>query len=196
MAAQIGYYDTLKSVAGKVFTYLASITLTGTDGKTITVTQDTSLDEAVSISSKAPKANPVFTGDVKGPAGSNVFAKVDATNAGIFTVGGNLSSDGFTLTDNQSITITFSSANYGLLISIFCLHTGNAALFFVGYHTATITTLSDVASEWVTTDVDSGKLAIFQAVDGVLTIKNYANANRKLVMNILGTIESTTAPAP
>lgn len=34
MPSQIGYADTLKSVAGKVFTYLASITLTGTDGKT------------------------------------------------------------------------------------------------------------------------------------------------------------------
>jgi len=52
MPAQIGYFDTLKSVAGKVFTYLASITLTGTDGKTITVTQDTALDEAVAMSSK------------------------------------------------------------------------------------------------------------------------------------------------
>jgi len=61
MPAQIGYFDTLKSVAGKVFTYLASITLTGTDGKTITVTQDTTLDEAVAMSSKAPKASPSFT---------------------------------------------------------------------------------------------------------------------------------------
>ena len=55
MPSQIGYFDTLKSAAGKVFSYLSSITLTGTDGKTITVTQDTSLDEAVAMSSKAPK---------------------------------------------------------------------------------------------------------------------------------------------
>lgn len=59
MASQIGYYDTLKSVAGKVFSFLASITLTGTDGKTITVTQDTSLDEAVAMSSKAPKTDTI-----------------------------------------------------------------------------------------------------------------------------------------
>ena len=64
MAAQIGYYDTLKSVAGKVFTFLASITLTGTDGKTITCTANTTLDEAVSMSSKAPKASPSFTGKI------------------------------------------------------------------------------------------------------------------------------------
>lgn len=37
MPAQIGYFDTLKSVAGKVFAYLASITITGVDGKTLTV---------------------------------------------------------------------------------------------------------------------------------------------------------------
>jgi len=42
MPAQIGYFDTLKSVAGKVLAYLASITLTGTDGKTLTV-EDNSL---------------------------------------------------------------------------------------------------------------------------------------------------------
>jgi len=61
MPAQTGYFDTLKSVAGKVFTYLASITLTGTDGKIITCTQNTALDEAVAMSSKAPKASPSFT---------------------------------------------------------------------------------------------------------------------------------------
>ena len=56
MPAQIGYFDTLKNIAGKVFTYLASIILTGTDGKTITVTQDTALDEAVAMSSKLTMA--------------------------------------------------------------------------------------------------------------------------------------------
>jgi len=37
-----------------------------TAGKTITCTQDTSLDEAVAMSSKAPKANPIFTGKIAG----------------------------------------------------------------------------------------------------------------------------------
>ena len=41
-----------------------AILLAGTAGKTITCTQDTSLDEAVAMSAKAPKASPVFTGDV------------------------------------------------------------------------------------------------------------------------------------
>ena len=68
-----GYYDTLKSVAGKVFTYLASITLTGTDGKTITVTQDTSLDEAVAMSSKAPLISPSFTTPALGTPTSGVL---------------------------------------------------------------------------------------------------------------------------
>jgi len=67
MPAQTGYFDTLKSVAGKVFTYLASITLTGIDGKTITCSQNTDLDEAVAMSSKAPKDNPTFTTKITTP---------------------------------------------------------------------------------------------------------------------------------
>lgn len=36
----------------------------GTTSKALTVTADTALDEAVAMSSKSPKASPVFTGDV------------------------------------------------------------------------------------------------------------------------------------
>ena len=43
MPAQTGYYDALKSVTGKVFSYLSSITLAGIDGKTLTVSENTSL---------------------------------------------------------------------------------------------------------------------------------------------------------
>lgn len=45
MPVQTGYFDTLKSAAGKVFTYLASITLTGTDGKTLTVEDDSVVNQ-------------------------------------------------------------------------------------------------------------------------------------------------------
>jgi len=79
MSSQIGYFDTLKSVAGKVFAYLASITLTGTDGKTITVTQDTSLDEAVAMSSKAPKDSPSLTTPSLGVAAATSINKVAIT---------------------------------------------------------------------------------------------------------------------
>jgi hypothetical protein len=86
MPAQFGGYDTLRSLAGKAFTYLASITLTGTDGKTITVTQDTSLDEAVAMSSKAPKASPTFTTQITTPiialtGGQIAFPAVQAASA-------------------------------------------------------------------------------------------------------------------
>ena len=88
MAAQIGYYDTLKSVAGKVFSYLASITLTGTDGKTITVTQNTSLDEAVAMSSKAPKNGAVLTSAVVNSAyiGAGTLASVPASATKTITI--------------------------------------------------------------------------------------------------------------
>jgi len=78
MPDQIGYFASLKNAAGKVFSYLASITLTGTDGKTITVTQDTSLDEAVAMSGKAPKASPTFTGTVTMPAFPTKTPPIDA----------------------------------------------------------------------------------------------------------------------
>lgn len=60
MPDQAGYYASLRNAAGKVFTYLHTISLDGTDGKTLTIDQDTVLDEAVSISSKAPKIAPAL----------------------------------------------------------------------------------------------------------------------------------------
>jgi len=93
MPAQIGYFDTLKSVAGKVFTYLASITLTGTDGKTITVTADTSLDEAVAMSSKATVTKGAWTPALASSAGTittlgavtGTYTKLDRMVTLIFT---------------------------------------------------------------------------------------------------------------
>ena len=101
MGSQIGYFDTLKSVAGKVFTYLASITLTGTDGKTITCTQDTSLDEAVAMSSKAPKASPVFTGNV------TLAGNVVNTTLPAFLI--LLASEQSNIAINTAVTVLFAS---------------------------------------------------------------------------------------
>lgn len=88
MAAQTGFYDTLKSTAGKVFSYLASITLTGTDGKTITCTQDTSLDEATTMSSKAPKNGAVLTSAVVNSAyiGAGSLGSVPASATKTITI--------------------------------------------------------------------------------------------------------------
>ena len=127
MPAQQGYFDTLKSVAGKIFSYLASITLTGTDGKTITVTQDTSLDEAVAMSSKAPKASPTFTGLV--------------TTAGqvAFPATANPSADANTLDDYEEGTfnfgVSFGGGTTGIAFSIqagFYTKSGNM-VHFNGY---------------------------------------------------------------
>jgi hypothetical protein len=56
MPAQIGLFDSLKSTAGKVFSYLASITLTGTDGKTLTVENDSTVNQDLSYD-----AGPTFS---------------------------------------------------------------------------------------------------------------------------------------
>ena len=61
MPSQIGYFDTLKSVAGKVFTYLASITVTGTDGKTLTVDDDSKVDQDLSSAGSPTHANLTLT---------------------------------------------------------------------------------------------------------------------------------------
>lgn len=95
MPAQTGYYNTLKSAAGKVLTYLNTITFTGTDGKTLTVTQDTSLDEAVAMSSKATQTSGTWTPQISSSAGT------------ITTVG---AVSGTWVKTGESVTITFSVA--------------------------------------------------------------------------------------
>ena len=61
MPAQIGYFDTLKSVAGKIFAYLASITITGTDGKTLTVEDNSIVNQDLSSDANPTFAAPILT---------------------------------------------------------------------------------------------------------------------------------------
>ena len=188
MPDQIGYFASLKNVAGKIFTYLASITLTGTDGKTITVTQDTSLDEAVAMSSKAPKASPAFTGDVTGTTANNNFAAQNPTNTGLFYTGG---AGSITLLDNQSVTFTIFSGDFTILDN----DTGDFAMFLSPY-TGAIVIISDPGSKFVATDTDSGKWAVFKSAPGdIVTIKNYCNVTRHICVNVRGVVQSSTAPA-
>ena len=59
MPTQIGYYDKLKSVAGKILTFLHTLTLDGVDGKTVTVNDDCSIGgNAVNPTLPAFQANP------------------------------------------------------------------------------------------------------------------------------------------
>ncbi|MFA5377563.1 MAG: hypothetical protein WC455_17560 [Dehalococcoidia bacterium] len=155
------------------------------------VTAATHLDEGVSMSGKAPKASPVFTGNVLGSTVGATFANKDPINTGVFNVGGRYAIGNISLLDNQSITITMQG---GVLVNIYNASTGAAALFWVSPNSATITVLGDVSSEWVITDVDSSKLAIFQAAS-VITIKNYCNDTRVLSINVFGGVVSVTAPA-
>ena len=95
-------------------THKAAITgLAVTAGKTITATQDTSLDEAVAMSSKAPKASPSFTGLV--------------TTAGqiAFPATANPSADANTLDDYEEGTWTPTLSNF----------TVTGALTVTGYYT-------------------------------------------------------------
>jgi len=114
MAAQIGYYDTLKSVAGKVFTYLASITLTGTDGKTITCTQDFSIDEAGAMSSKAAIVN-----TIKGAGALAVLRRIyvfidNGTTAATIKVSGGSRWNGDTLAEEDNLAKGGDTGNFAL----------------------------------------------------------------------------------
>ena len=116
MPSQTGYFDSLISAAGKVFSFLATITITGTDGKTITCTQDTSLDEAVAMSSKAPKASPTFTGSVT--AGDYIFG-----TAGVLkqALGSGIAAGGYL---DITLATTGGASNFGIL-GIQAGNTGN-----------------------------------------------------------------------
>lgn len=121
MPAQIGYFDTLKSVAGKVLTYLASITLTGTDGKTITVTENTSLDEAVAMSSKFNKAGTTTNDNASaGNVGEVISSAVASQNAGTSGQYADLTSIVLTAGDWDVKGQIFVSAN-GATVSVFSI---------------------------------------------------------------------------
>jgi hypothetical protein len=161
-----------------------------TAGKTITATESTSLDEAVSMSSKAPKASPVFTGDVKGTTAGAIFCNQDPTNAGVHYVG---SAASVGILDNQTITFTFNGS------ALFMVYEngigGYGAVFFAESSSATIIKIADPRSKYEVTDTDTGKIAVFKgAASGVVSIKNYMNATTGLVINILGQVTSATNP--
>lgn len=148
MPAQTGYYNTLKSAAGKVLTYLNTITFTGTDGKTITVTQDTSLDEAVAMSSKAPKASPSFTG--------NITVEVGSVYKGTYPGG----------IDDDSVYSFTPGTNHGIVIYHDTNGTGRYGV--VSFYTATPRTLAIVLGS--NTEIATGALNGTTGVDGKVTI--------------------------
>lgn len=159
-------------------------------GKTITATQDTSLDEAVAMSSKAPKAYPTFTGDVKGSTADGVFASINPTNTGVGYVGHDQSKS---IADNQSFTVTFGNYN---LMTITDQSDGKAAIFFMEYVSATIVKLADPSSFFEVTNTDTNKICVYKGANsGTCTIKNYSNATININVNCLGQIQSATNPA-
>jgi len=154
MPAQIGYYDTLKSVAGKIFTYLASITIAGTDGKTITVTQDTSLDEAVAMSSKATQtaqanyfSSSTIVGWAASPTGSIFYKKIGKTVFVDFYITGTSNNTA------TSFTVPYQSRATGSDRTLFrAVNNSGAPVMAYGYidpSTALVVLTSDLAvSAW------------------------------------------------
>lgn len=166
----------------------------GATPKTLTVTASGSIDEAVALSSKAPKAAPAFTGQMIVTTAGADTGNRNPTNDGIFGLGGGVNTN-IPMTDNQSFTITL-----GPSAVILCLTNeadGSGAVIAVNMASATITALHDPTSSWVLTDSDAAKMAVFKGANSrVITIKNYTNATAYITANILGVVSSTTAVSP
>jgi len=86
MSSQIGYFDSLKSVAGKVFSYLSTITLTGTDGKTLTVEENSLVNQDLTSDASPAFVNCFLSGagrasGVAGKVALSLSASTDAVAA-------------------------------------------------------------------------------------------------------------------
>jgi hypothetical protein len=204
-AALVGNELAFVTVSGVMYDYILNATIGGAESSPDKITPDTNpgnkrwilqrgdvlLDEAVALSTKAPKADPLFTGDVRGTTPNKAFTSVNPTNAGVLYNGGNGT---VVIGDNQSITIT---CGYSSALVAIGENSGLAALFWVEYTSATIVKLADVSTRWQVTDVDGNPgWAMFKGPNsGTFTIKNYMNAGKSLNINILGCVASATAPA-
>jgi hypothetical protein len=123
------------------------------------------------------------------------FTKREQANAGVNSVGGGHQNTGGTVTlaDNQSITVQIY---YGTLIQVQDVSVGNGALFFAAFQSSTITELSDPANLWSVTDTDTNPgWAIFKNTNSnTVTIKNYNNVSKEIIVTLLGACEGATAP--
>jgi hypothetical protein len=97
MPSQIGYFDTIKSAVGKVFSFLSTITLTGVDGKTLTLNKTitlTSPDDTSVITFPAGVVSlPAESGSTWTPIyspASGAFTSVTHAGAGEYKRIGNL----------------------------------------------------------------------------------------------------------
>lgn len=153
----------------------------GTTPKTLTV------DETAALSSKAPKANPVFTGDVKGSGA--VFAAINPTVIGAHYVGG---SQMVSLLDNQLFTFNLLQC---AVFTVYDYTNNKGAVFFNDYTSGVVIKLADPNSAFEITNIDTGKIAIFTSSNNyTTTVKNYTNATIAITVNALGRISSAVAP--
>lgn len=93
MPTQIGYFETLKNAVGKVFTYLSTLTLTGTDGKTLTVEDNCTVGgkavnptlPAFLVTPSAEQSNIAVAADVTVAFGTEIYDQANNFAANVFT---------------------------------------------------------------------------------------------------------------
>ena len=157
--------------------------VTGSGG-TLTV------DETAALSSKAPKANPSFTGNVHGIEANYGFSSMNPTNTAVNHVG---HAQTVSMADNQTFTVIM--ATHGYIVTLYENASGKGGAFFLTYASATIIELGDPDGYFAITDSDAGGWAIYKGANSqTFTIKNYTNSTNAICVNILGQVISATAP--
>jgi hypothetical protein len=130
---------------------------------------------------------------IKSKKGGAIVAGQSPVNKGVYFLGGN--SDKAYCGIGQSFTVTLANQNFGALVSVTKSDDGSAALFYVTYASATITTISDIGSQWATTDTGSLFAIYKSAASFTFTIKNKSTANTSLTVNVLGQLNGATLAA-
>jgi hypothetical protein len=141
-----------------------------TASKTLTVSQNVNLDEAVAMSSKAPKASPIFTGALTYGQVANGVSYLANSHSSVGVANGG------------SISYNTGAVNVAVLLFFIDYDSGIIGIWAVG--SGTFTKVIDPSNYFTTTN--TGKWTISTADTGAtITMTNNFGANRTGSMNII-----------
>ena len=195
MPSQIGYFDTLKNVAGKIFTFDKTMTLTSPNDTTIATLP-------AGTHSLAPLDSPLFTSPNIGAATGTSLTVTSHMNAykvdngvTIYHVG--RQGPNITMAPGTTMAFTIDSGK----LFIISLTSGESCIVFGSYKSATLTFLAnpDGTSKFGLTSTPAANvIGIYKAANShVVSVANGAGGSSIAIqINVLGSMVSAiTAPA-